>query len=675
MIRFSVLPVLLLSLTVSGRAEQYKSLPPAGIEIKATDRQQLTDRVASIDQRMTDQAESSGDDSEWVPDVEVLVRAVRLALSQNIFYKPQEVKAADGLLDEADRRLKAVANGKRGLELIGFDGRRSKEPTLAVGGFRSAIDGSVQPYGLVVPAGYRGGQAKSRLDVWLHGRGDNKTEISFLTERMTKVGEYAPANTFVLHPFGRHCVAFKFAGETDVYESIAHIKTRIPIDESTIAMRGFSMGGAGVWHLAVHNPSTWFAANPGAGFVDTIVYQGWDKKPPFEITDTRRKLLNWYDVLPWATNLQNTRLVAYSGEVDKQRQAAERVTSLLRESNIDHRHIIGKDMGHKTDDASKKKIDSMLSIAAKQQTEAMPPTRKIDFVTYFLRYNKCDWLSVEGLTEQFTRGHVVAEIQNDDRIEIQTDGVTRLRLNFADSGWPDRLRMASVTIDSQTVDVTDGGKAPGLQCELYRDGEAWKLESKFAKTARKRPGMQGPIDDAFCSPFVFVMPSRPATHGAIQRWIKREMDYAGSRWQTLMRGDARFVQDTDVTDAMIRDCNLVCFGDFTSNRYLAAVADQLPIGWTKSEINVGDATYDPATHLPAFCFPNPKNPDRYVVVNSGMTFREFSNVSNSRQIAMLPDWVIFDVTATDDGIFPGNVVADGFFDEQWNLQRDETAND
>ena len=51
-----------------------------------------------------------------------------------------------------------------------------------------------------------------------------------------------------------------------------------------------------------------------------------------------------------------------------------------------------------------------------------------------------------------------------------------------------------------------------------------------------------------------------------------------------------------------------------------------------------------------------------------MTFREFSNVSNSRQIAMLPDWAVIDVTAKDDGLFPGRIAAEGFFDEQWQLR-------
>ena len=34
-------------------------------------------------------------------------------------------------------------------------------------------------------------------------------------------------------------------------------------------MRGFSMGGAACWQFAVHYPSIWVAAAPGAGFSET----------------------------------------------------------------------------------------------------------------------------------------------------------------------------------------------------------------------------------------------------------------------------------------------------------------------------------------------------------------------------------------------------------------------
>jgi hypothetical protein len=50
-----------------------------------------------------------------------------------------------------------------------------------------------------------------------------------------------------------------------------------------------------------------------------------------------------------------------------------------------------------------------------------------------------------------------------------------------------------------------------------------------------------------------------------------------------------------------------------------------------------------------------------------MTYREFSNNSNSRQIAMLPDWAVLNVSERDDTIFAGKVIDKGFFDERWRL--------
>ena len=120
------------------------------------------------------------------------------------------------------------------------------------------------------------------------------------------------------------------------------------------------MGGAGTWHLGVHDPTRWFAVNPGAGFVDTLVYQGWQDQVPFPLDDVQRKLLNWYDVLPWVTNLRNTNLVAYSGEVDRQRQAAERVLAAAKQNKVPTRHVIGAGMGHKIDSKSAQVIDQAL---------------------------------------------------------------------------------------------------------------------------------------------------------------------------------------------------------------------------------------------------------------------------------------------------------------------------
>src|SRR6185436_19839465 len=87
---------------------------------------------------------------------------------------------------------------------------------LVVRGYRSKLDGSIQPYGLVVPEALRGGSGETPLLVWLLGRGEKRTELAFLAEREGGPSQIVPKNTLVLVPYGRFCNATKFAGEVDV---------------------------------------------------------------------------------------------------------------------------------------------------------------------------------------------------------------------------------------------------------------------------------------------------------------------------------------------------------------------------------------------------------------------------------------------------------------------------
>ena len=58
-----------------------------------------------------------------------------------------------------------------------------------------------------------------------------------------------------------------------------------------------------------------------------------------------------------------------------------------------------------------------------------------------------------------------------------------------------------------------------------------------------------------------------------------------------------------------------------------------------------------------------------MVVNSGVTFREFDYTNNARQIPKLPDWAIVDTTTPPNDRYPGKVVTAGFFDEDWKLTK------
>ncbi len=93
-----------------------------------------------------------------------------------------------------------------------------------------------------------------------------------------------------------------------------------------------------------------------------------------------------------------------------------------------------------------------------------------------------------------------------------------------------------------------------------------------------------------------------------------------------LRGDAPSKVDRDVSARDIADKNLILFGDPGGNALIARILGELPIRWTRDAVEIGGRSYAAGDHLPALIFPNPLNPDRYVVLNSGHTFHANSRV-------------------------------------------------
>ena len=196
-----------------------------------------------------------------LPDVRIFHKAVRDALAHDEFFTAAEIPKAKELLKVGVERAEQLAQGTADW---------AWKPGLVVRGYVSKIDGSVQPYGLVIPESYpENGPEKFRLDLWFHGRNEDLNEVNFLDRKRTDRGQFTPPDTIVLHPYGRYCNAFKFAGEVDVYEALDDVRKRYRIDDDRTFVRGFSMGGAATWHFAVHDASRWCGANPGAGFSET----------------------------------------------------------------------------------------------------------------------------------------------------------------------------------------------------------------------------------------------------------------------------------------------------------------------------------------------------------------------------------------------------------------------
>jgi hypothetical protein len=203
----------------------------------------------------------------------------------------------------------------------------------------------------------------------------------------------------------------------------------------------------------------------------------------------------------------------------------------------------------------------------------------------------------------------------------------------------------------------------------FRQGKSgWEVVRAPDKGLHKRHGLQGPIDDAFLDRFLMVRPTGKPLHERSAAWVKAEMQHALDNWRSQFRGDAPVKDDTAVTDDDIAGSNLILWGDPSSNKVLAKIVKKLPIGWDAKLIQVGKKVYSVNRHVPVLIYPNPLNPKRYVVLNSGFTYREYDYLNNARQVPKLPDWAVLDIRQPPTTQWPGKVVAADFFDEDWQLK-------
>ena len=112
----------------------------------------------------------------------------------------------------------------------------------------------------------------------------------------------------------------------------------------------------------------------------------------------------------------------------------------------------------------------------------------------------------------------------------------------------------------------------------------------------------------------------------------------------------------------------ILWGDPSSNAVLAKIADKLPVHWDKDGVQARRARRStPAITCRCLIYPNPLNPKRYVVLNSGFTFREYDYLNNARQVPKLPDFAVVDVDVPVSSRAPGGIVTAGFFTETWGL--------
>jgi dienelactone hydrolase len=639
-------------------APTIKRIPPEGVQVSDNDRDELGANLLALGKAI-DGLKQRKDPfiTNLLPDVQIYYKAIDYAIKYQEFFSQKDVAAGKKILLEGLARAKSLADKQAPW---------ATQKGEVVRGYISKIDGSVQPYGVTIPDNYSADGDAFDLSLWFHGRGETLGEVSFIAGGKGFAGSMpAMKNTIMLYPYGRYCNAFKFAGEVDVLEALADAKKKYRINNNGLFDRGFSMGGAAAWQFAVHYPDMWLAANPGAGFAETVDFMdkfGHEKLHP---TWYERKLWHLYDCTDYASNLSNLPLYAYNGDKDPQQQAADIMEVAMKKEGLTLNRTWGINMGHGYTKPAAKTIDSLLAIA--QTNGKNPPPAEIHFTTYTLKYNSMYWVLVDAMGTEWEKARVDGSISG-NTITLKTQNVTQVSIVM--NQLPKHFAVGdklTLVIDNDATELKI--LADNDTLVSHKEGSKWVGGVVTYPQLLKRHDLQGPIDDAFMSPFIIVKPSGSSKNTLFDKWSKAEMNRFIEQWRMQFRGDPVVKMDNEIATADMAS-NLILFGDVQSNKLIAKLNARLPIKWTANNIQAGTATYTAKDHGLIMIYPNPLNPKHYIVLNSGFTFREDAYLNNSKQIPMLPDWAVVDLNIPPDFVHPGKVEDAGFFDERWEVKKE-----
>jgi hypothetical protein len=656
-----------LALTLVSLSAAFQYQPPPAMPPDAATQKAIEARADKLYDKIME-LRRAGVRDPLLPHIEIYHKAAAWTLHYGEFYNKD---SADWSLAVIDRGLLRASQQARG-----------ETPWLFAPGqtvaraYRSALDGSVQPYAVTLPADYgKDPNKKWRVDVVLHGRNASLTEVSFLHSHQTEKPAPKDLNHVQIDIYGRGNNAYRWAGEMDVQEAVdSFINTERALgrgkllDADRFVLRGFSMGGAGSWHLGLHRPDRWCVIGPGAGFTTT---KGYVKNLPDKLPPYEDKCLHIYDAVDYAENVFDVPVVAYAGAEDDQLQAARNIEEKLKPLDIPMTLLIAPGLKHQFPPEWQKKAEEEY---AKHVAKGRPEyPEHVHFVTYTMKYPTCFWVEILGLNQHYARSLVDAK-HTEKGYTVKTDNVRGLHLALPNSATREQI---TVSIDGQDLTLRPYTYGGGLHVYLERQDKTWsvvlpeRLATQRLRKLQKVAGLTGPIDDAFMAPFLCVRGTGKPWHEKTQEFANANLERFQSEWSKFLRGEVPVKDDEAVTADDIASSNLILFGDPSSNSLIKQVLPDLPLRWTEREIVLAGKKYAAGDHLPVLIYPSPLNAARYVVLNSGHTFHanEFEK-TNALLYPRLGDFAILKPNPTKTDKLASEVIDAGLFDDSWAIKGD-----
>jgi pimeloyl-ACP methyl ester carboxylesterase len=585
---------------------------------------------------------------------------------------------------------------------------RVRDPkTSFVTTYRSTLDGSVQPYSVLLPPTFDE-RTTYALILLLHG--------SQVTLWGGNIIAYSPKEWAVqvaVHDRGNN--DYRGVGEVDIDEVLAEVSKRYRIDPDRMYLSGHSMGGYGTWFLATRYPDRWAAISPQTARTDlslehsTMRITGNGVQQAFQT----RLLQSWSPIL-FADNLLHLPAYIMHGALDASVSHSRTMSARLDALGYEHIYDENPDAGHwwGTRPAHQGTLcvdnSEITDFFLKHNRRAVNP-KLVVYKTDNLRYRRAYWVAIDELDDANKIASVRAEVVSPDDIAVQLENITQLTLELNEhliaidrpltvtvngnvafrgtlNGTP-RLILRRES-DGSLAGSTAGSFArldekadprvgtpirPLARYESSRDLRLAAGRAEYtppneqpiaAQPIAKTESLYGPVIDAFNKPFILVVGSNGAGEEAnrMNQASRRAAQAVARDWMTRCNGVARIKTDLEVTPDDIDSSNLILFGNAATNSLIGAVNGELPIRFGPTGIILAEREISGDDTGIVMIRPNPLNQSKYVVIVGGTTAGSMLTASRLR-LTELPDYAVFDRRALE-----GKRVAlldGGFFDKHW----------
>jgi pimeloyl-ACP methyl ester carboxylesterase len=591
--------------------------------------------------------------------------------------------AREGARFRADLFLQARANLRRdpkylrylttgnlklwqeGMEFFRECARLAKDPYEGmVRGLRvvpSRIDGNLLFYIVSLPKGYDPAK-RYALDVSLHSGASiiwRADRASWFGKPSTDPRTAREEPAILIDPCGRGNNCYVGLGETAVIEAIHDACRHYAVDRDRVTVGGASMGGTGAYRLGAFYPDLFAAVHsltgwPNYGVPSSGAYY------PNRVLDNlcNTGVCLWYE--PGDLVDREKRNIATNHQwIDGLGERARKYPGSFP-------HIVFRDPkgGHGIIDRG------MQAEGWKwlRQRQRDPYPRRVVYQTHWLRYDGAFWAHLDTLEDGTAPARIAAERKDGGNLTVQIDNSDRFRLDLA-APLVGNAKEVAVAINSSAPIPVPAGKTAHF---AKTDGK-WAVSSeRYPPGLVKKHGLSGPIMDVFMGEPVLMVygtlksrdeaKSQKMIDDAVLR-LFGPADGGG----VLHSGFERKA-DKDVSQQDIAQKNLVLFGTPQTNQILETFADRLPVKFLNEGVAVAGKSYQgPGVGL-AMVYPNPLNPERYVLLlpeNYGL----YSAHPGAMGMNVLgfPDYVVGKPLAG----WGGNtiqVLAQGTFDARWRLR-------